>query len=348
MNEMGSYLTIEMNRGKFPSAVLDVKKSGHHILEVSVGKVSPTRTDAPDQNTLYDLASLTKVVATLPSILYLIDHKELSLDSKVCKILPELNSEEKKEITVKNLLTHTAGFRSHVPFYQDIDSSKDFDIVKEINKIPLENARDSKVLYSDFGFILLGKMIERLTNERLDSFVTDKIFLPLEMNETCYKPVNSNKIKIAPTSKESCGIVHDENTRLMNGVSGHAGLFSTVDDLNQYIDFWRNKGSVKTKQIISEELMTKSIENQTGKLNDSRGLGWVRQNNSMGFFRNYSNEAYGHTGFTGTSILIDPINDCSVILLTNRVFIGRDESFISSRKRIHNEIFDKYIKISRS
>lgn len=343
MYEWNRYLSSEMEKGKFPSAVLELRRGGEILLKETVGSVSQNDNGIPDEHTLYDLASLTKVVATLPSILYLIYNKELDLDTKVCSILSEFNSKEKEEITIQNLLVHTAGFKSHIPFYKKYKQLSGFDLVKEINEIPLECKVNERVLYSDFGFMLLGEIIERISNESLDKFVDKVIFSPLSMRETSYNPQVRDDVRIAPTSKESLGVVHDENTRMLGGVSGHAGLFSTLNDLNKYIDFWRNKGSVGSRQIISEELIEKSIANQTGDLKDSRGLGWVRQNNSMGFFMEYSEKAYGHTGFTGTSMMIDPINDCSIILLTNRVYTGRGEEFLSARKRIHSNLFDIYL-----
>lgn len=339
MDEWTRYLSLEMEKGKFPSAVLELRRGKEVLLKGTVGSISQDNIEVPDEHTLYDLASLTKVVATLPSILYLIDNKELNLDTKICSIFPEFNSKEKEEITIQNLLVHTAGFKSYIPFYKNCKQSTDFDVVKEVSEIPLEHAVNTKVLYSDFGFMLLGKIIEKISNKSLDKFVVEKIFNPLSMTETCYKPYVKNKMKIAPTSTESLGIVHDENTKFFGGISGHAGLFSTLNDLNKYIDFWRNKGRQGTQQIISEELIEKSIANQTGNLKNSRGLGWVRQNNSMGFFERYSEKTFGHTGFTGTSMMIDPVNNCSIILLTNRVYMGRDEEFLFARKRIHHRLF---------
>ena len=339
-----AFLQNEINQKHIPGAVIQVSHRGEVLFEEALGwridyeeEQEPMRMD-----TVFDLASLTKVVATLPSILKLVDEGEVALGDPVAHFIPEFSTNDKLEITLLNLLTHTSGLISHRKFYQE-DLNQE-EIFKKIYEETLEYEPGSKVVYSDLGFILLSKIVEVVTQKKFDDFVTKEIFEPLGMNETTFLPHFSNE-RYAATEFDKeinhykLGVVHDENANTLGGVSGHAGLFSTLADLNKYISMFQNEGVFNGKRILSANAIRLSQKNFTSSLNEMRGLGWQLKTGNITSCGDYfSDQAFGHTGFTGTSIWFDPAVDLSVILLTNRVHYGRESHILRLRPRLHNLI----------
>jgi CubicO group peptidase (beta-lactamase class C family) len=298
---------------------------------------------------LFDLASLTKVVGTTTSIMLLADAGKLSVEDHVGKYVPAFNSADKKNITIRNLLTHTAGLVEWYPmFYRAHNKQETFKLIGELPlKYPVGQGRH----YSDLGFTVLGEIIEKLSGQSLDTFVQQHIFIPLGMTHTTYNPLATGRFtKIAATSHGNPyetrmvhdtslgfvfkeidpgswngwrkytlkGEVNDGNAWYANGgVSGAAGLFSTVDDLQKLVDMLLNKGRAGTKQFISEKTLALFLT----KDGYENGLGWM-MDPANPVIKNGPAGSFGHTGFTGTSIAVVPQYHVSIILLINRQNMG--------------------------
>lgn len=339
-----AFLKNEIDQKHIPGAVIQVNHKGQTVFEEAFGqRIDYENEQEPMQiDTVFDLASLTKVVATLPSILKLIDTGDIYLGDKVAHFIPEFGKHEKEQVTIQHLLTHTSGLTSHRPFYEEDVSPEE--IFEAIYKETLEYEPGTQVVYSDLGFILLRKIVEIVTGMPFEEFVQQKIFEPLEMKETTFLP-HFPKDRYAATEYDAnretykLGIVHDENTEALGGISGHAGLFSTISDLNHYVTMIENEGQYKNKRILSQNALRLAKQNFTSSLNEKRGLGWQMKTGSQTPCGDYfSDQTYGHTGFTGTSIYFDPMVDLSVILLTNRVHYGRQPEILRLRPRLHNII----------
>jgi CubicO group peptidase (beta-lactamase class C family) len=342
-------IRYEIERKTIPGAVAIISIGGKRIRFASgyaynwEGKKVSALFD-----TIYDSASLTKVTITLFLILRLIDRESLSLDDLAAEFLPKLGKGDKEEVTIRHLLTHSAGF----PSGYDLHShgwSRD-EMISFLCKSPLVYAPGSQVIYSDISFILLGEIAAKLTGMSLDEAAHSYIFGPLEMGDSSYCPVSEQLERIAATEYapdiQRCwhGIVHDENARAMGGIAGHAGLFATADDLMNYAEMWLAGGRHKGRAILSEAVVKEAIVSQTSEItNMYRGLGWVLKGDpadtSGELFSDYS---FGHTGFTGTSLLMDPKRQLAVVLLTNRVHYGRDKSISLLRETFHTAIIKAF------
>lgn len=328
----------------FPGAVVLVWKDGRVIYENAFGNYTYDKgSEKVYPFTLYDLASLTKVVATTTAAMICYDRKLFSLEDKVVKYIPEFGANRKENITIKNLLLHNSGLPAWKKFYGRGLTSKD--VIKEIYNSELEYKTGEKTLYSDLGIITLGKIIEKVTAKSLDKFCSNEIFIPLKMNSTIYNPDEKIKILCAPTEKDDYwrmktlqGEVHDETSAMLGGVAGHAGLFSTAEDISKLMAVLMNKGKLGDKEFIKQstvELFTKRFSYES-----TRGLGWDTKSDSGSSAGKYfGKKSFGHTGYTGTSIWADPERNLFVIFLTNRVHPTRDNTEIQKvRPQLHNAI----------
>lgn len=287
-----------------------------------------------DGNTLFDLASLTKVVATNTLFILFMEKGLISVYDKVNYYLDNFKGNFKENITIFNLLTHTAGFIPCEPLYKlcaNYQTSIDY-----ICSLELQYKPGTRCLYSDFSYILLGFILEKIGGERLDILCKKYIFEPLKMENTVFNPkadnVAATEINKA-TNKPFIGICHDENGRFFDGISGHAGLFSNVYDLSKFANMLINEGN----GFISKAAFRTMIRNHTEGLDENRGYGWcVKGDKNCSGGDIISAEAFGHTGFTGTSIWVDVKNDIYTILLTNRVHPTRDNSNIIRFRRLFN------------
>lgn len=338
-------IRYEIKKKTIPGAIAVFSIGGKRVRFASgyaldrEGEIIPVKFD-----TLYDSASLTKVTVTLFLILWLIDHDALRLNDSAAKYLPKLGKGKKEKVTIRHLLSHSAGFPSGYDLYSN-GWSRD-EIISFLCKSPLAYAPGSRVIYSDIGFILLGEIAAKLTGMTLDAAAQKYIFEPLEMRDSSYCPASVRLTRIAATEYspeiKKCwhGIVHDENARAMGGIAGHAGIFSTADDLMNYAEMWLTGGKHKGRRILSKAVVKKAMMTQTSGISGmNRGLGWVlkgdRTDTSGALF---SKDSYGHTGFTGTSLLVDPQHQLAVVLLTNRVHYGRDKSISLLRETFHSAI----------
>jgi len=357
ISAVDSILQSQVSLDKIPGAVIEIKKDGKVILKKAFGFAQKydyqhKLLNPPEKMTtghLFDIASLTKVVGTTTSIMLLADRGLLNIDDPVSKYIKAFDTPEKKAITIRHLLTHTAGLYEWYPLYYRASNKEQS--YKLIGELPLMFPVGAQRRYSDLGFVLLGEITEIVSGMPLDKFMQKNIFLPLHMNNTTYNPLTSgNYKKIASTSPGNPyekrmvydstlgfkikeinpeqwngwrlynlrGEVNDGNTWYANGgISGAAGLFSTVDDLQKLTDMMLHVGKTPYGQFISE----KTVRLFLTKDKFDNGLGWMMDPENS-FMKNGPEGTFGHTGFTGTSISVVPKYNLTVILLINRQSTG--------------------------
>jgi len=311
--------------GGYPGASVVVGRKGAAVFEQGFGKLSWSGNSTPvdAQRTIYDVASLSKVVGTTTAIMILYDEKKIGLDDPVVNYIPTFGGGDKDKVTIRQLLTHTSG----LPAGRDIwrIAQTPLEARALVLNTPLEGRPGAQYIYSDLGADILGLLVEVVAAEPLDKFLTRRVFEPLGMNETMYRPADSLRYRIAPTEVTPPrgyplqGEVHDENAYALGGVAGHAGLFSTAADLSVFAQMMLNGGEYNGVQIISKP----TVELFTSRAFGHRALGWDTAEGDYGSGRFLGPTAYGHTGFTGTSMWIDPEREMFVILLTNRVHAAR-------------------------
>ncbi|RLL46974.1 class A beta-lactamase-related serine hydrolase [Oceanobacillus piezotolerans] len=321
--------------GTMPGAVTFVARRGHIVQHESYGysylyEDDKTVTDEPiemKKDTIFDLASISKIFTTTAAMI-LYEDGHFQLDDPVADYIPEFAENGKEEVTIRQLMTHTSGFTAWAPLYT-IGENRD-ERLQYVFQYPLTNEPGKKYTYSDLNMITLGALVERLSGQGLDQFVYEKITQPLRMNDTMYNPPETLKQRIAATEYQPStnrglvwGQVHDENAWSLDGVAGHAGVFSTASDLAILAHMYVNEGRYGGKRILQPETVKLLTENQIPEFpGNEHGLGWEL---SQGWYMDALSEAssIGHTGYTGTSIVINQSNDTIAILLTNRVHPSR-------------------------
>ena len=311
--------------GGYPGASVVVGRKGVAVFEKGFGKLSWSSSSAPvdAQRTIYDIASLSKVVGTTTAIMILYDEKKVDLDAPVINYIPTFGGGDKDRVTIRQLLMHTSG----LPAGKDIwrTARTPLEARAQVLSVPLEGRPGAQYIYSDLGADVLGLVVEVVAGEPMDKFLQKRVFGPLGMDETFYRPADSLRSRIAPTEVTPPrgyplqGEVHDENAYALGGVAGHAGLFSTAADLSVFAQMMLNGGEYNGVQIISKP----TVELLTSRAFGHRALGWDTADGDYGSGRYLGPTAYGHTGFTGTSMWIDPERQMFVILLTNRVHAAR-------------------------
>lgn len=308
--------------GEMPGAVVVVANRERVLYQQAIGdrQVEPTR-QAMTIDTVFDLASLTKPIATATSVMRLVGEGKLDVDEPVGTYLPEFAANGKEEITVSDLLLHVGGL---IPDNALRDYREGPERAWElICKLKPVSARGEKFTYTDVGFIVLGKLVERISHKPLDQFAAEQIFRPLGMNETMFNPDDELKRRSAPTERRDDvwmkGEVHDPRAYLLGGVAGHAGLFSTAADLVRYGQMMLAQGKTPTATILGQEVCSLMVEPRTVP-RGSRAFGWDhRSPYSSNRGDRFSDAAFGHGGFTGTVMWIDPVQDRIFIFLSNRL-----------------------------
>jgi beta-N-acetylhexosaminidase len=337
----------------FPGATLAVGYHGKVAIH-AFGKLSyDAQATAVTEQTKYDIASLTKVVATTTLVAKLVEGDfpvGLDLDAKVERYLPEWGAtveqkEWRSKVTVRHLLTHTSGLPPFKEYWRTSKGKQD--TLNRIFAEPLDYEPGTKEVYSDLGIILMGEIIERLTGRTLDDLAKSYIFDPLGMSNTLFRPAKKLRPQIAPTEIDNNlrhrlvqGEVHDENAFVVGGVAGHAGLFSTAPDLAAFCQMLLNGGYHAHHRILRRATVAQfTVPQQLS--NGTRTLGWAvpTEGGSSGHF--FSAHSFGHTGFTGTSIWIDPDRELFVVLLTNRVNPTRDNPKMTQvRPALHDAVME--------
>jgi len=321
---LDSIVRVGLEQGAAPGAALAVGRYGRLVYLKGYGTTDyAPGAPAVDASTMYDMASLTKVIATTTAAMILEDEGKLDISRTVQSYLPEFNAPDKASITVRMLLTHRGGLEAFAPLWKDTRGRADY--LKAINARPLMSPPGTKMVYSDWDFILMQDIIERITGTTLDAFVAARVFGPLGMTSTRFLPDTTDAAlmrRIAPTELDSLrgqihGTVHDPNAWALGGVSGHAGLFSTARDVAIFVQMLQNGGSYKGTRIVTAATIARWTAVQDP--HSSRALGWDTPSDVSSAGRYFSPRSFGHTGFTGTSIWVDPERGLFVVLLMNRV-----------------------------
>lgn len=351
-----SILQAAVDKNLIPGAVVEIKKGKRIIYKKAFGFAERNGDDNKplahpvlmSTNCLFDLASLTKVVGTTTAVMLLVDRGLIKVDDPVGKYIPAFNTGDKKQITIRHLLTHTAGLITWYPLFYRAQSKEQ--VYQLIDELPLAFPVGKSRHYSDLGFILLGEIIEKVCGMALEQFDRKNIFIPLGMHHTTYNPLARGFTKFAATSHGNpyeTRMVHDTSLGFvfkeinpgqwngwrtytlrgevndgnawyaLKGVSGHAGLFSTIDDLQKLVDMVLNGGRAGGKQFISEKTIRLFLTQDEFK----NGLGWMMDPGES-FMKGGPEGSFGHTGFTGTSIAVVPSLKLSIILLINRQNMG--------------------------
>jgi CubicO group peptidase (beta-lactamase class C family) len=314
-----------LDAGGYPGAAVVIGRHGYAVMRKGYGRLSWNATAAPatPDNTIYDLASLTKVVATTTAIMILYDEGKIRLSDPVSKFIPEFRGGDKNLITIEHLLTHYSGLPAGRQLWL-------------LAKTPAQARRlviDARLQckpgrcfnYSDLGPDLLGWVVESVTRKPFDQFVQERVFQPLAMANTLFRPARALKPRIAPTETHPPrgyslqGEVHDESAFALGGIAGHAGLFSTADDIAVFAQMMLNGGVYDGVRIVADSTVRLFTRRTAG----TRALGWDTANGEAGAGDFLSPRAYGHAGYTGTSLWIDPERGMFVVLLTNRVHAPR-------------------------
>jgi uncharacterized protein YbbC (DUF1343 family)/CubicO group peptidase (beta-lactamase class C family) len=324
----------DIQRNVFPGGVALVRHRGAQVMLTAYGLSSKydtltTRVADPIPaavDTLYDLASLTKLFTTT-AVMRLVEQNKLALDEPVAHWLPDFAAGGKDSVTLRQLLTHTSGLPDYLQLWK-LESTPAARM-QRVLRTPLLDPPGTSFRYSDLGLIALGHLVEQVAGASLDRVVHDMVTAPLHLDQTMYRPPADLKPRIAPTEYEDAigrgmvwGEVHDENAWSLGGVAGHAGIFCTAEDLGRFAQMYLDGGALDGVRLLRPDTVAEMTRNQIGDL-EWRGLGWeLNADYYMGHLA--SPTTYGHTGFTGTSLVIDPHRQLIVVLLTNRVHPTRN------------------------
>ena len=339
-----------LHRHAFPAAALAVAHRGELIALQGFGRFTYDA-NSPEVNAgmVFDLASVTKVVATTAMAMLLFERGLLDLDTPVSGTLPEFLSgatsarrSERRTVTTRMLLTHSSGLPAYIKLFKSARTRET--LFQAVYDTPLAAPPGAQADYSDIGFILLGRLLERLAREPLDTFCSREIFAPLNMSQTMFNPPLGLRVTIPPTEDDRSfrlriveGEVNDENAYVMGGVSGHAGLFAPAIDIARFAECML-RGGTPILQPATIELFTRR---ETSPAGSSRALGWYTPSPPSSSGKHFSSRSFGHLGYTGTSLWIDPERQLSVTLLTNRTWPDRTSQEIKIvRPLIHDAVVE--------
>jgi CubicO group peptidase (beta-lactamase class C family) len=325
----------------FPGAIAVVGTRSRVITQYAVGRLDWTPSPSVDEHTIWDLASLTKVVGTTSAMIQLVGRGAVALDTPVQKYLPGWTGRNKDRVTIRHLLTHTSGLPSFKP-YDAITHDPD-SLAKLMFGTALDTTPGARMVYSDIGAYMFGRVVEEVSGQSLDQYLHDHVFKPAKMDETMFRPPVALYPRIAPTEYDSTqryrlvrGMVHDERAYYLGGVSAHAGLFSSAHDLARFAQMCLNGGVIGGVRVLPAAQLKTFATQQVA----DRALGWQKPTGGNSAGRFLSPEAFGHTGFTGTSIWMDPTRDVFVLLLSNRVNPTRANTKVN---RVRSQLADAVV-----
>ncbi len=315
----------------FPGCAVAILYRGELVAECGFGHFTydPAASDVM-ADTIFDLASVSKVVATATMAAILYERGLLDLDATV---------PSRDDLTIRGLLTHTSGLPAYIKLFERTRARDE--LLRLAYATPLEAPAGSRTEYSDIGFIILGDVLEKIAGEPLDRFCQREIFEPLGMDYTCFRPAKDEWHLIAPTRDDHYfrhkiiqGEVNDENAWVMNGVAGHAGVFSTAYDVALFADCWLTEGA----PILKPETIAEFTRQQPGT---TRALGWDRPTPPSSSGQYFSPASFGHLGYTGTSLWCDPEKELAIVFLTNRTWPDASNQAIKQiRPRFHDAIVE--------
>ena len=340
------FLDSAIASGAAPGAVLGVSYRGQWFIH-GTGRLGLDDPTTPDSSTVYDMASLTKVVGLTTAMMLAVDSGLIELDAPVQRYVPAFAGRNKRVVTVRHLLVHAGGLPAWRPLFRET-STRD-EALTLADTTPLDTLPGTRYLYSDLGAIVLTQAVEGVFRQRLDTLLADRVFQPLGMWSTRFLPPAEWLPRIAPTENDPWrgrilrGEVHDENAARLGGVSGHAGLFSTAPDLLRFGEWLLRivsdpKFGMPSSRVVSEEWLRFQVarsflERQGIPSGSSRALGWDTPSAGSSAGSRLDSTSIGHTGFTGTSIWIDPTRELVIVLLTNRVHPTRENNRMGPVRR---------------
>ena len=351
-----------MAAGTFPGAVVHVRQDARVVWHHAFGWAAVTpRRRTMRSDAVFDLASLTKPIATATAVLQLVEHGILQLDHPVADYLPAFGASGKQAVTVRHLLTHTSGLPAWIRLYLRVRTPAE--ALRYICALSPGAAPGSRVEYSDLGFIVLGELVRACGELSLDRYLDARIAPLVGWRRTRFRPPAAwrprcvateagNEFERAAAGAEGegfrwrtgviCGEVHDGNSYyLYRGVAGHAGLFSTAEEVGRFGQIMLDFGATPHGAVLARRTVAEATRDQTGQLEEARGLGWRCRRGSPFMGVRASSEAFGHTGFTGTSLLVDPPRALVVVLLTNRVHPRAATTAIETfRAQFHDAVIE--------
>ena len=344
--EINQVVEEEIATGNFPGAVVLVGQQDDILYWQAFGnKIVDPCEESTDRNTIFDLASMTKPIATAASIMILRDRKAIELDDYVSKYLPAFACNGKQDVRIEHLLTHTSGLPAYTnaaELEEQFGSPCPDKVIEKICALEAVSKPGEEFRYSCLGYITLAKIIETVSGQNIGDFSKENIFAPLGMKDTAYNPPEAREQDIAATEvidgRPLRGIVHDPLARLMAGLSGNAGLFSNAYDLSIYCRMLLNGGKWQGKRILSPEAATLLTAERT----HGRACGFDVNSRYAWVKGSYApKEAFCHTGYTGTSIVCDPASKTFIIILTNRVHPNDDGTTKPVRIKVSDIVFNR-------
>jgi len=351
-NYIEQFMESAIKDSAWPGGVLLAARSGNIFYHKGHGFHTYESKKPVRSSDIFDLASITKVISTTSGIMKLVDKNKIDLDKPVVSYLPNFKGKKKKykkqksEITVRDLLSHSSGLPAFKQYFK-MEKTREVILENIYDTEPVREKGDTTI-YSDVGAIMLGELIEKASGLPLDIFVDSLIFEPLGMSTTFYNPPEEKIKRVVPTEIDPKGnlihgYVHDENAQSLGGVAGHAGLFSTAKDLAIFSQMMLNRGLYGWKRIFKQETVDLFTTRANLVSKSSRCLGWDSPSGASSGGVYLSDVSYGHGGYTGTTLWIDPENEIIVILLTNAVHPNRknkDPKYFDWRHRIHSAIYE--------
>jgi beta-N-acetylhexosaminidase len=343
-----------INKKIFPGAQIFVSKKGKILASQGFGSHTYENKSPPvTEHSIYDIASITKILSTTPIIMKLVSQKKINLDHPVKQYIPEFNGPFKNKVTLRHLLTHSAGLEPYIEYFLEDKIKSKNEIINDIINRELLFEPGSQMKYSDLGMILLAEVISIVQNKSFKSLAEKYIFTPFNMENTSFNPSKELLHQIVPTEIDNRfrkrlvhGEVHDENAFILGGVAPHAGIFSTAKDIGNYFQMLLNGGTWLGKRYFNSSIINQFTKRQNIPINSDRAIGFDTPSrngkSSAGDF--FGDLSFGHLGFTGTSVWADPENDIIIVLLTNRVHPTREKKGIyQARRMIYNSLMKQLL-----
>jgi CubicO group peptidase (beta-lactamase class C family) len=333
--------------GAFPAAAIEIGRHDAVLWQWTHGRLTYADDSPPVRlDTLFDLASLTKVIATAAVAMQLVGERRLLLNAPVAFYVGDWRGQDRERVTIADLLEHCAGFVAWSDVYRRAESRREF--VHEIATMPLEYAPRTRSIYSDLGFMLLGLILEEVAGRSLDELFGTR----LGEHDLTFRPAKAERSRTAPTEDDRtlrgrllAGEVHDENAWRLGGVAGHAGLFGTAPAVGRHARLVLR--TLRTGTALGEPWLLRRFLQQSTVPRSSRALGWDRMRPTSSCGRRFMPAAFGHTGFTGTSLWIDPVLDLYIVLLTNRVHPQRPTDPQDGLARLRPLVHDAIVSAVR-
>lgn len=329
-------ITAAINDSVFPGATILIGNQNEIIYKNAYGKYTYD-SDSPkvENNTMFDLASVTKVFGTTFSAMKLVDEGKLDIEKPVAYYLPKFGQNGKENVKVIDLLIHESGLQA---YYSPKEDEKRDEIIDTIKALHLSYETGFKTVYSCLNFVTTMLVVESIVDEPMYKFYTETYTEPLELKRTMFIPDDETKKLCAPTTPELQGVVHDPLARGLEGLSGNAGLYSTTEELSVLCQLLLNKGVYNGKRYLSEEVITTFTKKYSPQSTRAIGFDTRSEDGHASSGQYFSSGTFGHLGYTGTSIWIDPLRKIYAIFLTNRVYPDDEKSIRSTRPKVYDSV----------